>query len=129
MNLVSSIEALSFLIAQASTAVPAAAPTGAEGGAPSPTGGLMQMMPLMVGVILVMYFLTIRPQQKRDKERQNMLNALKKGDEVVTTGGICGKVQAISDADVVLKVDDNVTIKFVRTAIAYVAKVDGDGGK
>ncbi len=129
MNFASSIEALNFLIAQAGTAVPAAAPAGAEGAAASPTGGLFQMMPLMVGVILIMYFLTIRPQQKRDKERQNMLNALKKGDEVVTTGGICGKVMAISDADVVLKVDDNVTIKFVRNAIAYVAKVDGDGGK
>lgn len=128
MSLVSSIEALSFLVAQAGTAVPAATPGSAEGAAPAP-GGIFSMMPLLVGVVLIMYFLTIRPQQKRDKERQNMLNALKKGDEVVTTGGICGKVMAISDADVVLRVDDNVTIKFVRNAIAYVAKVDGDGNK
>lgn len=128
MNLVSSIQALNTLIAQASTAVPAAAPGGAEGAAQAPPN-LFSMMPLFVGVILLMYFMTIRPQQKKDKERQNMLNALKKGDEVVTTGGICGKVVGISEADVVLRVDDNVTIKFVRNAIAYVAKVDGDGDK
>lgn len=128
MNFVSSIQALNMLIAQAATAVPAAAPGGAEGTAPAPPN-LFSMMPLLVGVVLIMYFLTIRPQQKKDKERQNMLGALKKGDEVVTTGGICGKVLAISDSDVVLRVDDNVTIKFVRNAIAYVAKVDGDGDK
>lgn len=126
MNLASSIEALNFLIAQAGTAAPAAAP----GGAPAPgAGGLFSMMPLLVGFVFIMYFLTIRPQQKRDRERQAMLNALKKGDEVVTTGGICGKVVGISDADVVLRVDDNVTIKFVRNSIAYVAKADGDGEK
>lgn len=126
MNLASSIEALNFLIAQADAAAPAAAP----GGAPAPgASGLFSMMPLLVGFIFIMYFLTIRPQQKRDRERQAMLNALKKGDEVVTTGGICGKVVGISDADVVLRVDDNVTIKFVRNSIAYVAKVEGDGEK
>lgn len=128
MSLVSSFEALNFLIAQAGTAVPAGAPAGTEGAA-APGPNMFSMMPLLVGVILIMYFLTIRPQQKRDKERQTMLNALKKGDEVVTTGGICGKVVGLSEADVVLRVDDNVTIKFVRNAIAYVAKVDGDGEK
>lgn len=126
MNLASSIEALNFLIAQADAAAPAAAP----GGTAAPgAGGLLSMMPLLVGFIFIFYFLNIRPQQKRDRERQAMLSALKKGDEVVTTGGICGKVVGVTDADVVLRVDDNVTIKFVHNSIAYVAKVEGDGEK
>lgn len=82
------------------------------------------MAPLMIAFIFIMYFLTIRPQQKRDRERQDMLNALGKGDEVVTTGGICGRVVGINDTDVVLRVDDNVTIKFVRNSIAHVISTD-----
>ena len=71
-----------------------------------------------------MYFLTIRPQQKKDRERKNMLEALSKGDEVVTTGGICGRVVSLKDADVVLEVGKDVTIKFVRASIAYVINPD-----
>jgi len=124
MNLPSSIEVLNVLLAQTESAAPA-------GGAAAPpgAGGLLQMMPLLVGFIFIMYFLTIRPQQKKERERQAMLNGIKKGDEVVTTGGICGKVVKASDTDVVLRVDDNVTIKFVRNSIAYVAKAEGDGEK
>lgn len=84
------------------------------------------MAPLMIAFIFIMYFLTIRPQQKRDKERQEMLNALSKGDEVITTGGICGKVVSIKEADVVLRVDDNVTIKFLRSSIAQVINTSGE---
>lgn len=112
MNLASSIEVLHMVMAQT------------EGAPPSPMGGLMSMAPLMIAFIFIMYFLTIRPQQKRDRERQDMLNALSKGDEVVTTGGICGKVVGINDTDVVLRVDDNVTIKFVRNSIAHVISTD-----
>ena len=108
MNFVSRIEALNFLMAQA------------DPGAASPTGGLMSMAPLMIAFIAIMYFLTIRPQQKRDKERQEMLNALSKGDEVITTGGICGRVVSLKEADVVLEVGKDVTIKFVRGSIAQV---------
>lgn len=125
MNLVSSIEALTFLIAQASEAVPAGAPAGGAT-APSPTGGLMSMMPLLIAFMAIMYFLTIRPQQKRERERQEMLNSISKGDDVVTTGGICGKVVGLTDADVVLRVDDDVKIKFLRSAVAHVVSADGD---
>lgn len=127
MNLASSIETLTFLIAQASEAVPAGAPAGGGGAAPpSPTSGLMSMMPLLVAFMFIMYFLTIRPQQKKEKERQAMLNSIAKGDEVVTTGGICGKVVGLTESDVVLRVDDDVKIKFLRSAIAHVVSADGE---
>ncbi|MCF6283670.1 MAG: preprotein translocase subunit YajC [Candidatus Hydrogenedentes bacterium] len=108
MNIASSIEALNFLIAQP------------DGGGEATGNPLMSMAPLMIAFVAIMYFLTIRPQQKKDKERKNMLDALSKGDEVVTTGGICGRVVSLKEADVVLEVGKDVTIKFVRSSIAHV---------
>ena len=69
-----------------------------------------------------MYFLMIRPQQKKQKEKQKMLEALKKGDNVITGGGIHGKVAGFADDNktVLLKVDDNVKIKVDRSAINVV---------
>jgi len=88
----------------------------------TPTSGLIQMLPMFVAFIAIMYFLMIRPQQKRERERREMLSALKKGDEVVTTGGICGTITGINDTHVVLQVDDKVKIEFVRGAIHQVVK-------
>lgn len=128
MSFQSSLDSILFLIAQVSEAVPASAPSGGEGAPAGPAGGgFMGMLPFLMAVILIMYFLTIRPQQKRDRERREMLDALAKGDEVVTIGGICGKVVGISDADVVLRVDDEVKIKFLRSSISHVIKDKQDG--
>lgn len=102
-----------FLSAQTTT-TPA---TGATGQG----GFLLQLAPMLLMFGAIMYFMTIRPQQKRDRERQEMLSALSKGDKVVTTGGICGEVVGISDANVVLRVDDGCKIEFVKAAIAQVA--------
>ena len=112
MNIVQSIEMLNFVIAQADSAP--AAPTGPFG------GGLMGMAPMLIGLVAIMYFFTIRPQQTREKERKKMLEALSKGDEVITTGGIIGTVANLKKDEVVLKVDDKVSIKFVRGSIAQV---------
>jgi preprotein translocase subunit YajC len=93
-------------------------------------GGAMSMMPLMmmmIGVVAMMYFLQIRPQQKRDRERQALLASLAKGDHVVTTGGICGTIVGVSETHVVVKVDDNTKIEFVRQAVAH--KVDAASDK
>lgn len=98
-----------------------AAPAGGAGGAMSMTP-LFLMMAVLIGV---MYFLQIRPQQKRDKERNDLLASLAKGDRVVTTGGICGTIVNVSESHVVLKVDDNCKIEFIRQAVAY--KVTGAG--
>jgi preprotein translocase subunit YajC len=70
----------------------------------------------------VFYFLLIRPQQKRQKERNNMLNALQKGDKVVTIGGLHGTIDMITDEKITLKVAENVKMVFERTAVNSVPK-------
>ena len=71
-------------------------------------------------IILIFYFLIIRPQRKRDKEAKAMIDAIKKGDKVVTIGGIRGTVAVVKDSTVVLKVDDNTRIEFSKNAISSV---------
>lgn len=85
---------------------------------------LMAFLPFLL-IILIMYYLMIRPQAKRQKEKQKMLDALKKGDNVVTMGGIHGKVVGFTDDNktVILKVDDNVKINIERSAINTVKQV------
>ncbi len=78
------------------------------------------MLPMIIAFFAIMYFLMIRPQQKRERERQAMLSSLAKGDNVVTTGGVCGSVVGLSEDRVVLRVDEDVTMEFVRGAIAQV---------
>lgn len=71
----------------------------------------------LVFMFLVLYFLLIRPQQKRQKTRAAMLNALKKNDKVVTIGGMHGTIAEITDDTVVLKVNDVTRMTFDRSAI------------
>ncbi len=101
-----------------------AAPPAGSGTAAPPAGGLMSMFPFLLIMFGVMYFFVLRPNQKREKDRRQMLDSLAKGDQVITTGGICGTVVGTSDKSVVLKVsDDPVTkIEFVRSAIAQVIR-------
>lgn len=84
---------------------------------------LVAFLPFIL-IIAIMYFLMIRPQAKKQKEKQKMLDALQKGDNVVTMGGIHGKVAGFTDDNktVILKVDDNVKLHVERTAISYVKK-------
>ena len=92
-------------------AAPAAAPA---------AGGFGMLMPLVL-IVGIMYLFMIRPQQKKQKETQKMLDALKKGDKVVTIGGIHGTIASVKENTVLVKVDDNTKIEFNRTAIATVA--------
>lgn len=87
-------------------------------------GGMMMFLPFLL-IIGVMYFLMIRPQAKKQKELQRMRDELKKGDNVVTTGGIHGKVMGFADdiKTVVVKIDDNVKIKVDRSFITIVQPV------
>ncbi len=91
---------------------------GAEGGS-----AFMSFLPLIL-IIVIMYFLILRPQAKKQKDRQKMLDAVKKGDEVVTAGGIHGKVVGLKNDDKVLliKVDDNVKLEVDRTAISGIIR-------
>lgn len=123
-----------FLFAQTEEAVPPEVGSTAQGAVehtttstPSPWGS---MLPMILAFIAIMYFLMIRPQQKREKERREMLNSLAKGDKVITTGGIYGTVVDLSEDKVTLRVDDKVEIDFVRGAVAQiVSKADGDKKK
>jgi preprotein translocase subunit YajC len=80
---------------------------------------LMSVLPFGL-IILIFYFFIIRPQNKKQKETEKMLNALKKGDKVVTVGGIHGVVSSTKEKTVIVKVDDNTKIEFSRNAIASV---------
>jgi preprotein translocase subunit YajC len=97
----------------------------------SPAGGqaaggqsaLMNLVPL-VFMFAIFYFLLIRPQQKKAKEHQALLSSLKKGDQVVTAGGMHGKVTAIDDTIVTLEVATGVNIKINKGFIATLIKKD-----
>ena len=90
----------------------------------SATGSMWTTFIMFGAIILIFYFLIIRPQKKRDKEAQAMIDALKKGDKVITIGGIHGTVVAVKEKTVVLKVDDNARIEFLKTAISTVTNKD-----
>ena len=92
-------------------------PQGGEGGG----GGLLSFLPFVL-IIVIMYFLMIRPQVKRQKERQKMIDAIQKGDKVVTNGGIHGKIVGFTDEDkiVILQVDEKVKLNVDRSAISGV---------
>jgi preprotein translocase subunit YajC len=90
-----------------------AAPAGG-GAASSPFGNPLIMVVLMFAV---MYFLVLRPQSKKAKEHQKMLSELKKGDDVVTQGGIIGKISGIKDNEVTLQVQEGVRLRVQRSAI------------
>lgn len=88
------------------------------GGAP-PGSGMANFIMLAV-FIAIFYFLLIRPQMKRQKEHRKLVEALAKGDEVVTSGGVLGKITEVSDAFVTLEVANQVQIKVQRHAIGAV---------
>ena len=77
----------------------------------------MSFLPLIL-IFAVFYFLIMRPQAKKQKELQRMLGELKKGDEVVTSGGIIGKITGVKDTELVLQVQEGVRIRVLRSAIS-----------
>ena len=80
-------------------------------------GALGSMLIPMILVFGVMYFLVMRPQMKKQKETQKMLAELKKGDDVVTTGGIIGRISGIKDEEVTLQIQEGVRVRILRSAI------------
>ena len=91
--------------------------------ASDPTGGMMQFLPLVV-IVILFYFMLIRPQMKRAKEQKNMLEALQKGDEVITGGGLLGKVVKVGDGYVSLEIAANVVIQVQKQAISTLLPKD-----
>jgi len=87
---------------------------GGEGG-----GNWMGLL-MFPAIIAIFYFLIIRPQNKKQKETQKMLSTIKKGDRIVTIGGIHGIIQSVKTNTVIVKVDDNVKLEFNRSAISSI---------
>ena len=88
----------------------------------SPEGSLVSTLVMFGLIIAIFYFLILRPQQKRQKDRQKLLDTVKKGDKVVTAGGLHGTIAGLDDKTVLLQVSDNVKMKFDRSAISAVVK-------
>jgi preprotein translocase subunit YajC len=83
----------------------------APGGSP-----MTQFVPL-IAIFAIFYFLVLRPQSKKAKDHQKMLTELKKGDEVVTQGGIIGKISGITDGELVLQVQEGVRLRVTRASV------------
>lgn len=84
-----------------------------------PTGGLMGLLPLIL-MFVILWFLMIRPQMKRAKEHKNMVAALAKGDEIITQGGVAGRITDMGDNFVHLEIADKVNIVVQRASVATV---------
>ena len=96
---------LSFFLAQAPTA--------------SPGGGIGAFIPFIF-IFVIMYFVMLRPQMKRQKAQQQLVSALKTGDRVVTNGGIHGLISNVKETTVLVKVADNVKIEVEKSAVTTV---------
>ncbi|MBA4491975.1 preprotein translocase subunit YajC [Paracoccus sp. S1E-3] len=88
---------------------------GGAGGA----GAIAQFIPLIL-IFVIMYFLILRPQQKRMKDHRNMVAELKRGDHVVTQGGLIGKVTDVKDDELTVEIAQGVKVRVVRATIAQV---------
>lgn len=95
----------------------------------SASGSLMGTFIPFALVIVIFYFFLIRPQNKKQKETEKMLKALKKGDKIITIGGIHGVISSVKDNTVIVKVDDNCKIEFNRSAISSVELSDEEKAK
>lgn len=97
-----------------------ALPAVAQDGGGSASGALMQQMLFILPMILLFYFLLIRPQQQRQKQHRAMIDAVRKGDTIVTSGGLIGKVTKTGDAELTVELADNVRVRVMRAMIADV---------
>ena len=90
----------------------------AQGAQPQSSGSslLLNLVPFIL-IILIFYFLLIRPQSKERKRHQAMIEALKKGDRVTTTGGLIGTIQSVDKDTAVLQIAENVRVRILRSAV------------
>jgi preprotein translocase subunit YajC len=103
-----------------------ALPLAAQGKAPSsPTSFTGSVLPMMLVMFAIIYFLMIRPEQKKQKERLGMLKDLKKGDRVVALGGMFGVVGSVKDNSVMVKIAENTVVEFTKSSITNVLNNDG----
>jgi len=98
-----------------------------NGGKDNPLGGFGLMVPFLL-ILVLMYFIMLRPQRKQEKKRQEMLAQMQKNDHVVTIGGIHGVIHSVEDNNVVLKVDErsDVRLRMAKSAIARILTDDDE---
>ena len=101
---------LAIFLAQGSSPAPA-----------SPGGGLLSILPF-VFIFVIMYYVMLRPQMRRQKEAARLVSALKTGDRVITSSGIHGLISNVKDTTVIVKVADNVKLEMEKTAVTNVVK-------
>ena len=97
-----------------------------SGGGGGGSNAFLTQIAFFAAIFAIFYFLLIRPQQKQKRDRETMLAALKKGDRVVTTGGLHGTVTGLEEQKVVLRVSDQVKLEFDRAAIGRIVEVQGE---
>ena len=85
-------------------------------------GGFASTIIMFSLIILIFYFMILRPQKKKQKEREQLLNSIKKGDKIVTIGGLHGTVVGVEEKTVLVQVTDNVKLKFERSAVSTITK-------
>ncbi len=93
----------------------AQAPGGSAGG----TGLIVQFLPIVL-IFVIMYFLILRPQQQRQRQHREMIANLRRGDTIVTTGGIIGKVAKVDENEIQVEIADDIKVRIVRGMIAEV---------
>ncbi len=101
------------------------------GNAPS-TSMFGSVLPMMLVMFAIIYFLMIRPEQKKQKQRQKMIGEMKKGDKVLTAGGIYGVVGSVKGETVTVKIADNTSVEMTKTSVTSVITKEGsskDNGK
>jgi preprotein translocase subunit YajC len=91
----------------------------AQGSGAAPGGGLESML-LIVLMFVVLYFLMIRPQMKRAKEHKALIEALQKGDEVITAGGVVGRISKVTEGFITLEIAENVQVHVQRPSVQVV---------
>ncbi len=91
-------------------------PSGAEG---QGGGGVMGFLPIIL-IFAILYFIMIRPQQKKQKEHQKLISELQKGDKVITSGGMHGVISSLKDETVIVKIADNVKVEINRSSVTRV---------
>ena len=101
---------------------------GTGGGASGQGGGFGALVPLIL-MFVIFYFLLIRPQQKKQKRHRQMLSSIKKGDRVITSGGLYGRITGLTDTVVTLEISEKVRVKVGRNNIAGLAQSESPDTK
>jgi preprotein translocase subunit YajC len=95
-----------------------------QGGSGAGGGSMVSTFVMFGAIFLIFYFMIIRPQQKRAKEREKLLSSIEKGDKVITSGGMHGTVAGVEEKTILLQVTENVKLKIERSAIATILNRD-----